>query len=73
VGKRGKKVDVTETKGNPVIRALKNAGKTTDADRLAKDVEIVDKGWNNTAEGQEDLRTKGASRNKSTGGKHKKP
>ena len=66
-----KKEDVTATRGNPVIRALNAARTTPDADRLAKDIEIVDKGWNNTAEGQEDLKTKGASRVKGSG-KHKK-
>ena len=57
VGKRGKKDDM-ETRGNPVIRALKG---TPDVDqspeRIAKDIEIVTKGWNNTAEGKADLKS----------------
>lgn len=72
MGKRGKKDEITETKGNPVLRLLKgNKEIDQSPERIAKDVEILDEGWNNTEEGKEDLRTKGASRNKSTG-KHKK-
>lgn len=72
MAKHGKKKDPTETKGNPVLRVLKgNKEIDQSPERIAKDIEIIDNGWNNTAEGQEDLRTKGASRNKSAG-KHKK-
>ena len=57
MGKRGKKDDM-ETRGNPVLRALKgNADVDQSPARIAKDVEIVDKGWNNTAEGQADLKS----------------
>lgn len=70
-GKKNKD-DITETHGNPVLRLFKGKNDIDQSpERIKKDVEIVDKGWNNTVEGQEDLRTKGASRNKSTG-KHKK-
>ena len=72
MAKHGKKKDPTETSGNPILRAARvNKEIDQSAERLKKDVEIIDKGWNNTAEGQEDLRTKGASRNKSAG-KHKR-
>jgi hypothetical protein len=74
MAKHGKKnEDVTETRGNPVIRALKNAKTTVDRTRLQKDIEIIDKGWNNTAEGKADLETKGASRTSGNSkAKHKK-
>lgn len=71
MAKHGKNNDAAETRGNPVIRALNSLKKTPDPDRLAKDVEIIDKGWNNTAEGQADLATGGKSRNKSKA-KHKR-
>lgn len=58
MGKRGKNSDVTETKGNPVLRALKgNKEIDQSPERIAKDIEILDKGWNNTAEGQADLKS----------------
>lgn len=58
MGKRGKKNDAAETKGNPVIRVLQgNKEIDQSPERIAKDIEIVDKGWNNTAEGQADLKS----------------
>jgi hypothetical protein len=66
MAKHGKKSDVTATQGNPVIRALNNAGTGPSPERIAKDVEIIDNGWNNTEEGKADIATNGASRS----GKH---
>lgn len=68
MAKHGKKNDVTATQGNPVIRALNASQETPSADRLAKDIEIIDNGWNNTEEGKTDIATNGASRS----GKHAK-
>ena len=71
MAKHGKDNDPTATRGNPVIRALRAAMSTPDPDRLAKDIEIIDNGWNNTEEGKTDRATKGASR-RGAKAKHKK-
>jgi hypothetical protein len=74
MAKHGKKKD--ETRGNPVIRILNaaqiRADKAAEAARLKKDIEIIDNGWKNTKEGQEDLRTKGGSRKSAGTGKRGK-
>lgn len=70
MGRHRGKSKITET--NPVIRALKANKPTADEVRLAKDIEIIDKGWNNTAEGKADRSTNGASRFKRITGRHKK-
>lgn len=68
MAKHGKKNDVTATQGNPVIRALNAAQAIPSPERIAKDVEIIDNGWNNTEEGKADVATKGATRS----GRHAK-
>lgn len=70
--KHGKKKD--ETSGNPILRIVRgNKEIDQSPERIAKDVEIVDKGWKNTAEGKADLKSgRKPGRNKSGNGKHGK-
>lgn len=52
-GKHKKLFNKDTTSANPVMRLLKDS--PVDEDRRKKDIEIVDRGWNNTEEGQRHL------------------
>ena len=69
MAKHGKKKDETGT--NPVIKVLKKGKLPVDRTRLEKDVEIVDKGWKNTAEGKADLKSGRVPGRASGNGKHR--
>lgn len=71
MGKHGKNKD--ETSNNPVIKVLKQGKPKQDLTRLQKDIEILDKGWNNTEEGKADLISgRKPGRTAKSNGKHAK-
>lgn len=71
MSKHGKRQD--ETGGNPILRIVRgNKDIDQSPERIAKDIEITDKGWNNTAEGKADLKSGRKPGCTDGNGKHKK-
>lgn len=73
MARHGKRND--ETNGNPVLRLARGSEEIDQSpERIAKDVKIINFGWNNTDEGKADLKSgrKPGRVDKSGNGKHSK-